>query len=809
MPLVEEQTEVLAGEDFFIAGESHFPDSDKFNSAVKKIINTYPALIAEKFQMAADNSRSYRDRCIDLRDTYYISTRVLGLIAVSYYLNDPSAQPEKKIQLKMSQIVMPYDSTWKELLIIISTCYNNNNLKFFIPGFIENVLFLSNPENGYKNSIYGGIKSPKFKRASVLQAAVDLRNAIFHETVYPDEKECKKIFPYYFDIVLTMLDKMDFLSGDRFLCVVNVDGKNFTAVHGKIEMPIQINIARDVYKLNESAVFIYDKLEENIYPLYPFFIKFEKLWSTHKEFIFESISNNTVMYSSRKGYKECELSVYKKISELISRKKIELTFDINKINFAYFKEIAKQTTNETLENSYINKKYFPDCYLRREENESLISSFLASDKNALFISGGAGIGKSSFLSDIAYRCLEGNLGFRIPLFLNARDVKKTNTDNKPIFNLIRENFMLSSDAGSMEYCLDRIHQMIQNDTSSVQKPQVIFLIDAVNESFSTRELLDEIDGIITRSYDYEKKRIKYPWLKVIFSIRSTGLYSLKAFNDFENSFFKNDDLYFKIAGPVDDQGLDLNLKNSDDENDYIEKPDNLLVNSGGLKEQNDSPVVFLNELNAFEIVQAFEIYSSNETLYPSLSKAKNLPKLSGYKLKLLGNPLFLWLYLNVMERNGGKEPEIGEHSEKLFGEYYDLIIKDPEVLNMLDSICHKMVMESNAPVLKTSCISEIVYKFKRLAEERNERFYTDPLEKLISQGIIERRRKYSFGEAPEDYIAFTQQKFMEYSLFQYFIRSVGRPSKIFVESLLNRETDFDEYNNAVLLGILHSRKLYL
>lgn len=153
--------------------------------------------------------------------------------------------------------------------------------------------------------------------------------------------------------------------------------------------------------------------------------------------------------------------------------------------------------------------------------------------------------------------------------------------------------------------------------------------------------------------------------------------------------------------------------------------------------------------------------------------------------------------LSLLEKSGKEDTVVLADGERLFEAYYHLLTEDREVRHFLHAFCRKTAEEIRNRETETEVAAELVGMYHKA--RKTEGFYSDPLEKLISEGVLERRLRYAVGEPPEEVIAFIHQKFHEYAMYRFFISTYGEPSGEVLEKLLNTESDFEIYNNAISL----------
>lgn len=788
MPLIKGTASAAAGECLI-----HFGSMDEVKALADNIIRTYPSFIACAVERVFTKALYY-EKCAVLKELYYKATRFTALILVSHFLGDPDTSPTRELQKLIAEMAMPSDSTWKNLFLQLAFLYKESSENsFYIDSVLDNASLLNEDMKGYEKAVTGSIRNPVYKKLSVLQAGVELRNALHHDNAMAlTERDYEKIYPYYLDIVMTLLRTWSFMDGSRFVLAACENGSGYTVLHGKDQQSLDAGGAvLPDDDTADSSGFIYDRTLEVFHPLYPFILKFEELWDREGEFTFDMRGHRENVYIGRKsGVHRHDVEGYRRLKEMVGSKKIEMNIDLDKMGYHYLREFAGSTTGETLKSGYLGRKYIPECYVRRESLEAILEDFMKSDSMALLLTGKAGMGKSAFLADIAWRFLQAKDDGIIPIFINARDIRKVEGNNKPVFTLLRDNFMLKRDVGQMEEFVNKINEKLKAEPAlrGRELPRVILLIDAVNESYLPSEIFDEIDGLISRiAYRSDRKTRRYEWLKIIFSIRSTGLMALRADMGDDSSLFRDESAYYHVTSRSNTESSGLGTEASDNSGEQAGS------------EVISTAIIEIGSLEEHEIRLAVEKYTRHS---PKLSEKSINQAIIDKNIRYLGNPLYLSLFIKILENMDGSSLAAGPDAKDILEEYCRHItggIYGKETKHILDSLCCFMVEKTLCAEVNTSLISEIVQTYRINARDRGELFYTDPVERLVSDGIIERRSKEEPGRPSEEYIVFTQQRMLEHLLKDYLISKYGGGSidDSLPARLLEMEADFDEYNNSL------------
>lgn len=531
----------------------HFKRPEEIALLAGYMARTYPTFISEKLQTLFSPTAAYSEKCACLKDMFHSAVRFLAIICVSYYLRDNDAGPWEPVRQTLSRLALPTDSLYKDIITHVSDYYKRNkkDRSFYIEEFEEKTDMLSDKTRGYPAALYGRIRTPDFRESSVLQAGIDLKNAVHYDLNRLSESDYEKIWPFYLDIMMTILKAVRFLNGERYMYVCHLDKILFRILHGKGDRTVEIAMKDMDDYIRESRFFIFDKYQNRLHPLHPFMLRVEKLWNQEREFTFEHISGNAAIYTGNSGFRLRTKEGCQSIKNLIKNKMALPDKDISRMNYAAFRSLALEASRETLENGYLNKIYFPDCHIRRKTTENILDEFLLSDKVALCLTGISGMGKSALLADRVYRLLSDEK--LIPVFINARDIRKTDAVANPLFGLICEKFSLKTEAdSSIETFFAKVREILLkafliSDTVRAHEPRMILFIDAESGTCPPGELLAETDAMVNAVYDSEHKKIKYLWLKIIFTLASGKSDAIRSDRRGEESVLKNESLYFQIS----------------------------------------------------------------------------------------------------------------------------------------------------------------------------------------------------------------------------------------------------------------------
>lgn len=187
---------------------------------IDEIIEQYPSAIAEEFcKLKNGNYEGWDKKLLVIKNLQYKANRLAALITLSIYLKDEDlVDVSANLRKYVSELLMPSDSTWKNIVTSVLDEYTKRNIRFPVENLEEQVLTLSSNNHGYQNIIAGNLFEPQQVEASIFQAGISLRNA-FHHYVNSNlltETQTKQLFFFFQDIVLSLLKGFQFLNGTRY-----------------------------------------------------------------------------------------------------------------------------------------------------------------------------------------------------------------------------------------------------------------------------------------------------------------------------------------------------------------------------------------------------------------------------------------------------------------------------------------------------------------------------------------------------------------------------------------------------------------
>lgn len=642
------------------------------------------------------------------------------------------------------------------------------------------------PNNGYDWVYQERITRPKrpvnrktghvLPRLSVLEAGIELRNAIHHDYIR-STAPFQFIFPFYQDIVLRVLEAFQFLDGSSYQFVYLDRNKGeLERLHG--QTPVRWEIERDhpIFS-KKSDLFLYRLATNDYIPLYPLFIAEIDKWDIQKEFVLESISlgDRWASFIGRRNYVRRESGVlFEFIQDRLEKKEQGLKRPV--LSIRDFRERAAFISQQTLENAYLQYRYFPDCYLSRQSLDAHFNAFIHDpSKVAMLVKSEAGTGKSAWLAHLTHSHLEDSASEILPIFLNAAEFQnKAENYTTYLGTLLGTAFYLTENTfkSGLTGLLRNIQDLYEQNAEALPST-VLFIIDAVNESHDQKALFEAIDAFLLSTL--LEGVPQYKWFKLICSTRYLDVQS-----GTEISSFLDKRTVQRFAHYYD--------PNSSEQSSVL---------TGAL------PYLSLPALSHEEAMKIFQLYARSDQ-FRHLREIKDPATLIRENAEFLSRPLWLRLWAEVIDRNGGLHLEQRYGADQILALFYDALVNQAQhtyLEECLDKLCRLMI-QNNGSYVKMAQWYDLRQQYDQQLAELP--LYTvNPAERLLHQHIVRAHTQELIeqGGKKKEYqtISFTYQKFAEHVLFRLFQKEPGQSPAQQLLFYLNKPVQFSEYNQALIL----------
>ncbi len=378
------------------------------------------------------------------------------------------------------------------------------------------------------------------------------------------------------------------------------------------------------------------------------------------------------------------------------------------------------------------KKYFPDCYVERRGVDDVFNLCLQGESKALLLIGEAGSGKSSLLCRLVEK-LTGSPSSSAPELSqkNSEKHKPQNLESYLKFHGANDAVIFLSGraafggdahlegsallceavlqkAGiapgafvSLEKWASTLNASVRDDTV----PRKVWLIlDALNEADRFEDLLTALDKFLPNLP-------RFPWLKLIVSIRSGAYHALnRRHADLAragSSFLENEHHFFAF------------------------------------KSKDSDKIVPYLEVKPFEVEEAALAHQLRQQRFPATSVKAAWTGLSESIRELLLNPLHLHLFHETFGSSSVHPDDLD--ADSLLNAYLDhLCGQNPGLERTLQQI-GTLIFQSRVPALPVATADAWLDEWRRAGSAAGRSAKLNPIEELVSASLLLRPAEHGIG----------------------------------------------------------------
>ncbi len=378
------------------------------------------------------------------------------------------------------------------------------------------------------------------------------------------------------------------------------------------------------------------------------------------------------------------------------------------------------------------KKYFPDCYVDRRGVDDVFNLCLQGESKGLLLIGEAGSGKSSLLCRLVER-LTGSPSSSGPELSqkNSEKHKPQNLESYLKFHGANDAVIFLSGraafggdahlAGSALLCeavlqkagiapgaFDSLEKWASTLNASVRDdtvPRKVWLIlDALNEADRFEDLLTALDKFLPNLP-------RFPWLKLILSIRSGAYRALnRRHADLARagaSFLENEHYFF------------------------------------ALKSRDSDKIVPYLEVKPFEMEEAALAHQLRQQRFPATSVKAAWIELSEPIRELLINPLHLHLFHETFGSSSVHPDDLD--ADALLNAYLDhLCGQNPGLERTLQQI-GTLIFQSRVPALPVATADAWLDEWRLAGSVAGRSAKLNPIEELVSASLLLRPAEHGIG----------------------------------------------------------------
>ncbi len=758
---------------------------------VKKIVNTFPYPIASIYFALEDKKASLKDKRHALYFTVYQLMRCISLPFISAYLYKetlPETLSEKAIDSFNSTLVKlrsPYFSDWIAVLFKIAGCQSDFGISIFDEA-INNCKEICGATN-FKQ-LMDNIRDAKVKvsteyaleygrrtEINLLEAFLGLRNATAHAGRTLDEV-CHEDIQFYRPLLDELLKKFYWIGNCRFL---QLNGNLFdertkiTRLCGaQLPQQEEIVLSDNQYKsFKVSPIIIEFPVGNSLdtLPLYPFIfdqIEGEKICSYDGHNLRDDVKSpiRVIYYlGNDKRYPINDQKIDnlpdnlikpgEKLRELLQRRKVRWELSKEDLTPFTLADCANEFSSRTVEDQ-IGKKYLPECYLEREDLSKPLYDFLLEtpiDKNysyrGMFWLGNAGSGKTALFTQTVYKLLSQK--HHIVFFLRGDSIYPYEKGDILFQNIIHKIGLKAKDFSNFTELFNRLKDSIKNQNEKPNTPQrFILVLDALNEAPFAHQVIEE-------TIDLLKTAKNYPFIRVVFSIRSEA---------------------FAV----------LRRKRLENQSDLLDSVKPLLLPIKNHENENDIPAYICTTLEQNEAAEIYKLYQTRgQACFTSWDELPLVTK------QLLLTPLYLHLFHEVFQNKNAED--ISGEPISLFEAFINEKCKRNTFLKQSLQQLSERMLKTARPDFTDSDALEMRQEWQNtnVLTEREINFRFSPMEIAEMEGIVQKR----VGEGGYRIVFQTVREFLLFQAFKHSYQKMTAENALEWDLNTNKYSQLPEYNS--------------
>lgn len=517
-------------------------------------------------------------------------------------------------------------------------------------------------------------------------------------------------------------------------------------------------------------------------PVYPLFVSLDPATAEHAlgggglvepVYLVDGITTQKVVVLGVSGYAELR-DLAEPVQAALSRKHVDLRFDREQTQRWSLVAWAAVTARETVA-SLRYRKYFPEVYLERAGMDDVVNAVLEQPGRGLLLLGEAGSGKSSLLARLAERLTAA--AERSPPPLKNRKKRSRKFRDDAVGRYLAERgagdvvLFLSgrqayggdgNDSGRQLLCeavmrqagirdgvfadlndfAARLAETADQDLDTQRR--VWLILDALNEADRFTDLVQALDHVLPALE-------KYPWLRLIVSLRSGAYHALAA---------RHHEL--GLHGPAV-------FANARYWRSFQEQ-----------SSQREQPYLELRPFVLDEGRQAYERRQQNRPAHRA-----NIPwsQLAPRLRELLLSPLYLHLFHETFKKQTRPPTDLDE--SQLLDAYLNRLGEDLSCITDRLAEIGRLMYAGRQPQLPVTVADEWVSEWRRQHGGTLRVVKLDPLEELVAASLLLRPAEEGLGaERRLAAYTFTHQRLCEQVLLRELLRQIQPRTLPTAEELL-------------------------
>ena len=795
------------------------------------VIQSYPYPIAHPYSVVWDENQNPQTRVWALHFTTYQTLKVICLPVVSQYLTEPKeteAMERKAVESlnrAIASIRCPFFNDWITLL---------GTLAKHLPKIgIEPCFPLSVAIGKLKQKVQPFSDEYSLRGrgdVSLLEAMLGLRNGLAHGAALPTDERCLQLLEHYVPILDPIMEAFDFLERCEIrileqeeLSLFDDEATVRCLVGAQLPKPETITLSDEWLDVFEESTVAMSVESGEVLPLYPLFFRgvSEPCAQYDGHYVMRTVKpaaaggmegvEDAYIYYLGVWEKFQDESTFNDLREKLEKRKV--TWWIDK------KDAAPWTLADSIRDySYrtyqdlLSVKYFPDCYVEREDVMKHFRAFMAIGEgdigqprkkgmttkkerrysNGFLLIGEAGTGKTAWAAHVAQQLLSEGIedegtadreGRNLLFFLRGDGIVARPEGNILFLNLSEKIGLKAGDFSNFRELLEHLDNKWAQDR--VQGRRLVLLLDAINEAQPGEQVMREALELV-------KEASFYPWCKVILTVRWEFLRVLEGKKGFEEVDAFADVRAYLYEPPRERDEMTMFLREA-------EKVPGVVLER---LEEAEAALIYRN----YQQIASTEEGEQSEPELGYAVPASTTPweELPQQTRNVLTNPLMMHLFHQAF---AGRPASSIAGEGALYRAYLDDILRRRP---LLEEAAHDVVTRLFS-VERSTLTDEDVHQLREQwtagKSQQEIRILLSPVEALEQEGIIRKRVAAEGGG-----YRFVFQTVLEALAYRNLRRLEGSeiPTIEFWLEKATIEPPFPEYGDVFvfLFRELHQRSLY-
>lgn len=452
-----------------------------------------PFSVAYPMKYALDEQQSWHARLANLTFAAYQAARLTGLVLLADYLEVEEHEPQ--LDLRIRGLQMPHWFEWYAL--------NNKLAKFWLrrtpikptrtsrfPGLVENWIAVAKKWDGEPIQAPSNSAS---QASNPFEAIWKLRNDVAHRSgthINNDPGTIEQV-ERFTPITHAMLERL--FRGNVLELWGKVEDIGVTKLHGPgLEFEAQPP-PRDVITkaLEQYEVIATCQGYAHALPVFPFCVTEgecgEGASIIDPVIMLDQVRKEHIVLQGVLEHHESSALVGPLLNAL-RKKKVALIGAREDCKRDVFVGYAGVTTENTFER-LLNRKYFPKFYQTRANVDDVLEAWLERGQRPLLVQGEAGSGKSSLLLHHARKRGADDANRVVFLLSGREDLTPSSRAENPLLDILEA-------ASSFErgtFVSVEALTVFLSEFATTHKLEILFVLDAINESGRPEALLRAID----------------------------------------------------------------------------------------------------------------------------------------------------------------------------------------------------------------------------------------------------------------------------------------------------------------------------